>query len=243
MRIGTWNVEYAPEGRLDVLRRVMSLHTADIWVLTETHDVLAPSGAVHAAHSDPRPRQRDGSRWVSIWSRYPIVEQVVCKDARRTMCAVIDTPEVGSLVLYGTVMPWHTDQGDDPPPDILPNWTEHDRVVALQCEEWRGLCKRFPGSFCVAGDFNTDMGSGARYGTKRGIATITQAMDECDLFCATAPGRVPDGRLTMLPIDHIVLPSAWAQSTSVVAAWPAFKGVVSDHSGLIVEVKPSSRPS
>lgn len=51
MRIGTWNVEYAYEGRLDVLRRVMTVNQADIWVLTETHDDLVPEGALFSAHS------------------------------------------------------------------------------------------------------------------------------------------------------------------------------------------------
>lgn len=244
MRIGTWNVEYAPENRLDVLRRVMMVHGADIWVLTETHDALVPSGAVHAAHSEQRPRQRGGSRWVSIWSRYPIVEQLECADARRTVCAVIETPGDRRLIVYGTVMPWHTDQGDDPPEASTPNWAEHDRVVPQQCAEWLGIRKRFPDAdFCAAGDFNTDMASGARYGTKQSIAAIVQAMNACELFCATAPGRIPDGRLPVLPIDHIVLPSEWAGSTSIVAAWPAFKGVISDHSGLIAEVTPSSQLS
>lgn len=239
MRIGTWNVEYAPESRLDILRRVMAVHAADIWVLTETHDALVPSGTNHAVHSEPRPRQRDGSRWVSIWSRYPIIEQVTCADCRRTVCAVIETPGQRRLVVYGTVMPWHSDQGDDPPQAKLPKWAAHDAVVPRQCAEWRALRARFPDAdFCAAGDFNTDMASGARYGTEQGIGAIVEAMDACGLFCATAPGRIPEGRLPVLPIDHIVLPREWASSTSIVAAWPAFKGVISDHSGLVVEIAP-----
>lgn len=82
MRIGTWNVDYVFKHRLDILRRVLSLrdNQADIWVLTETHDELVPPGCEHVAHSEPRPKNfsaiRPGSRWVSIWSRFPIIEQV-----------------------------------------------------------------------------------------------------------------------------------------------------------------------
>jgi len=40
------------------------------------------------------------------------------------------------------------------------------------------------------------------------------------------------------PIDHISLPAAWRERTKVVAAWPADKKTLSDHSGLIVEIAP-----
>jgi endonuclease/exonuclease/phosphatase family metal-dependent hydrolase len=140
------------------------------------------------------------------------------------------------MIVYGTVMPWHTDQGDYPGGERIANWAEHDRVVPLQCAEWLNIRQRYPhAAFCAAGDFNTDFATGIRYGTKRSIAALTQSMAACGLFCATAPGRIPEWRLPIMPIDHIVLPTAWA-SASVVAAWPAFKGVISDHSGLVVEI-------
>jgi hypothetical protein len=245
MRIGTWNVEYVFKERLDVLRRVLALRDnhADIWVLTETHDEFVPPGMEFVVHAEPRPKNywaiRPGSRWVSIWSRYPIVEQVTLPgaDLKRTTCAIFDIGEGRTLAVYGTVMPWHSDQSEHPPASPLPNWSEHHRVLPIQCAEWRMLREKYPdASLCVAGDYNTDMGTGARYGTKRGIASVRAGLDASDLFCATEPGRVPDRLLPVLPIDHISLPRAWETSTKVVSAWPAFKGVISDHSGLVVEV-------
>jgi hypothetical protein len=246
MRIGTWNVEYAYEGRLDILRRVMAVHSADIWVLTETHDDLVPEGALFCAHSEPRPRNfsgiREGSRWVSIWSKYPIIQSVTLPsaDRKRTVAALLDIGHGKELIVYGTVMPWHTDQGDNPAEAKTANWSEHNRVVPLQCAEWAELQRLHPkAALCVAGDYNTDMGTGSRYGTKEGIAALIEGLCQCNLFCATGPGYIPAGKLPALPIDHISLPVAWAKSAAVVAAWPAFKAVISDHSGLIVEVKQS----
>ena len=248
MRIGTWNVEYVFKDRLDVLRRVLALrdNQADIWVLTETHDELIPPGMEFAAHSEPRPKNfsaiRPGSRWVSIWSRFPIIEQVSLPgaDMKRTTCAILDIGEGRTLAVYGTVMPWHSDQSEhppQPPQPPLPNWSEHHRVVPLQAAEWHMLREKYPEApLCIAGDYNTDMATGRRYGTKEGIAALRSGLDACDLFCATEPGRVPDGLLPVLPIDHISLPRAWESATKVVSAWPAFKGVISDHSGLVVEV-------
>lgn len=245
MRIGTWNVEYAFKNRLEVLRRVLALprHRADIWVLTETHDDLAPPNLPHVAHSDERPANspaiRPLSRWVSIWSKYPTKQICVpVADSRRTVCTLLDIGGAEELLVYGTVMPWHTDQGDTPPTGVkLSNWSEHHRVVPLQCSEWATIQRAHPqAKLCVAGDYNSDMGKGTRYGTREGIAALYDGLANCNLFCATAPGRVPDGLLPALPIDHISVPLAWAKSARVVAAWPAFKDVISDHSGLIVEV-------
>lgn len=159
MRIATWNVEYAYPNRLGALQRVVSENDADVWVLTETHDDLVPSGTRYAAHSEPRPKNwsgiRPGSRWVSIWSRWPILAKVSLPEAdlERTVAALID---VGSqkLLVYGTVLPWKGDRGKF-------DWSEHHRIIPMQCAEWLKLHKEHSdASLCVAGDYNTDMGTG-----------------------------------------------------------------------------------
>lgn len=242
-RLGTWNVEYVHKERLDVLQRVLGRreHQADIWVLTETHDDLEPPGANFVAHSQPRPKNyraiRPGSRWVSIWSRFPVIEEIAVPnaDTKRTVCALLDLGEGRQCVVYGTVMPWHSDQGDAPRETPVPYWSEHHRVIVQQCAEWKWLRDTYPkAALCVAGDYNTDMATGHRYGTKEGIATLRAGLAACDMFCATEPGRVPEGLLPVPPIDHIALSASCGESTSIVAAWPAFKGVISDHSGLVV---------
>ena len=91
-------------------------------------------------------------------------------------------------------------------------------------------------AFCIAGDYNTDLGTGAYYGTKAGIAALRSGLEDCDLFCATAPEVFPPGRLPYPPIDHIALPAPWKDRTEVVAAWPADKANLSDHSGIVVAV-------
>ncbi len=235
MRIGTWNVEYAYTNRLEALRRAITEHDADIWVLTETHDDLAPPGAISVAHSEPRPKNwsgiRLGSRWVSIWSRYPILAEVNRPDAdrERTVAALID---IGGqkLLVYGTVLPWKGDRGKF-------DWSEHHRVVPEQCTEWLKLHREYgDAALCIAGDYNTDMGTGSYYGTKAGIAGLRAGLADCDLYCATAPECFPAGLLPRPPIDHIALPLAWSDRVSVANAWPANRGTLSDHSGLVVEV-------
>lgn len=239
LRIGTWNVEYAYPNRLEALRRVLRENPADIWVLTETHDDLAPPGCSFVVHSEPRPKNwsgiREGSRWVSIWSHQPIQRAIALPgaDLERTVVAEIELSPSETMLVYGTVMPWKGDRGKF-------DWSEHRRIVPQQCAEWRVLCEQFPdASLCVAGDFNTDMGTGSYYGTREGIAALRDGLAQSDLFCATEPGRMPSGLLPYPPIDHIALPQSWRDRIAVVAAWPADRKVLSDHSGLVVEIAPT----
>ncbi len=235
MRIATWNVEYAYETRLDALRHVLAANSADIWILTETHDDLVPPNCQHVAHSEPRPKNwsgiRPGSRWVSIWSRYPITPvNLPQADRERTVIALVDLDDGRKMLVYGTVMPWKGDRDKF-------DWSEHHRVIPEQCAEWLELKQKYPDAeLCIAGDFNTDMGSGGYYGTKQGIAAVRAGLAACGAFCATEPGRFPVDRLPYPPIDHIALPLAYEKLTSVVAAWPAEKKSLSDHSGVVVEM-------
>lgn len=236
MRIGTWNVEYADPAKLEAMRQVLAGNSADIWVLTETHDELVPDNCSNVAHSEPRPKNwwriRLGSRWVSIWSKYPIIEKVVLDsgDSERTVIALIDLGESRTLLVYGTVLPWKDDRK-------ISGWSEHERVIPLQCAEWLELRKKYPSTpLCIAGDLNTDMAVGHRYGSKPGIAALRDGFSKVGVFCATEPDRFPTGLLPILPIDHIALPEEWRDKTSIVAAWPADKMNLSDHSGMVVEV-------
>jgi hypothetical protein len=239
VRIGTWNVEYAYASRLGALREKLTANSADIWVLTETHDDLTPTNCQFVAHSEQRPKNssriRPGSRWVSIWSRYPIIAEVSLPlaDRERTVSALLDLGEGRTMLVYGTVMPWKGDGKFD--------WSEHHRVIPEQCAEWLELKQKYPNAeICIAGDFNTDMGTGAFYGTKKGIAALRVGLTACDAFCATDPTRFSTGFLPHPPIpliDHIALSIANRDATSVVAAWPADKKALSDHSGVIVGVR------
>jgi endonuclease/exonuclease/phosphatase family metal-dependent hydrolase len=240
LRIGTWNVEYAYVKRLDALRKVLESNAADIWILTETHDDLVPSRCTHFAHSGPRPKNwnsiREGSRWVSIWSKYPVIRDLSLEtqDSLRTVAALIDLGTSGKLLVYGTVIPWKNDRQYEG----IKNWSEHHRVIPEQCDEWLELQNAYRDvPLCVAGDFNTDLGTGSYYGTKLGIELLRKGMDACGLFCATDPTNMPKGLLPDPPIDHIALPNSWQSRTSVVSAWPRSKGVLSDHSGIIVEIR------
>lgn len=239
MRIGTWNVEYAA-GATKNARRLSRLLAADadVWVLTETHDDLAPSSAHKAISTDQRPTGRKGGRWTTIWSRYPVVERLKLDSEVRTVGALLATP-LGKVLVYGTVLPWGTDPGPD---GTSRGWTEMDHVLPKQIEEWARLQQRFPGvPLIVAGDFNLSLGGKHYYGTQRARAVLREGLGALGLFCATEWDRLPNGALTHSPIDHVAVPVEWAGTTKVVSAWEGTDadGVkLSDHSGVVVEVAP-----
>ena len=61
MRVGTWKVGYAVPGSLNQLEARVREYSADIWVLTETHDSLRPPGLgfVQASYQRARDEARE----------------------------------------------------------------------------------------------------------------------------------------------------------------------------------------
>ena len=246
MRIGVWNLECVVfkdrnAARLEFLRA----RDVDIWVLTETHaDIDLSASHPHAAHSTRRNHSRNGMHWVSIWSRFPIVEVVESGDVR-TAIAVLDTP-IGRLLVFGTVWPWHSDTGEHPGDSAWANWARQAPVIAQQGEQWSRLKAQWPDSIlCVAGDLNMTFGGPNSYFSPAGRIEAARAMQAHDLICTTAWQRVPHGTLDRAPIDHVLLPRGIAERTHVYNAWrgrPREPDRLSDHSGLVIEIALPEEP-
>lgn len=238
LRVGTWNVEYAAGAEKNAERqKKLADVNADIWVLTETHDCLVPSDEHRkVASSCQRPTAREGGKWVTIWSRFPVLEELRVLDRKRTAAAVLDTP-AGRVIVYGTVLPWHSDRGDHPPDAVVRNWSEHHRVIPKQAGEWKAIQTAHPGaSLIVAGDLNMNLGGSHYYGTKLGRKLLRDEMADLGLACATEID--PQGRLKYPPIDHVLSPTSW--KSRVTDAWEGRRENLprlSDHSGLVVELQ------
>jgi len=242
MRIGTWNVEYAA-GRDKNDRRIRRLRemACDIWVLTETHDDLDLGPDYHAVSTTQRVTGRAGARWTTIWSRCPITKEVSAGDSNRTVAALVESP-LGPLVVYGTVLPWHSDLGPDASAKV---WAEHHRVVPMQAKEWARLRADYPeAALCVAGDLNMNLGGPHYYGTAKGRELLRDGLRDASLACVTETERVPEGLLSHGPIDHICVSEQLASRATVVGAWEGRDGDgvrLSDHSGLVVAVGETPR--
>src|SRR4051812_35847147 len=113
MRIGTWNVENGFGVRNPDRLALLAAHDADVWVLTETHRDLDLSPTYTAVCSDPRPLRREGSTWVTVWSRYPLLRRLPPPTRCGLAAGLFDAPG-GPLCVAGVVLPWHSDWGDRP---------------------------------------------------------------------------------------------------------------------------------
>lgn len=241
MRIGTWNVEYAAGSEKNAKRmEIIRANPADVWVLTETHDDLDLSATHSAIHSHQRTAKREGARWVSIWSTFEVLYRIEVVDPERTAAAMLNTP-LGLMVVYGTVLPWHSDRGKHAEDVEVPYWSEHHREIPRQAAEWSALRDRHKYALmCVAGDLNMNIDGPHYYGTKLGRSLLTDAMDANRLTCVTSTDRLPAGALRHPPIDHVLLSDNVAIKASVTSAWEGTQGGsrLSDHSGLVITVEP-----
>lgn len=236
IRIGTWNVERAAPTKIDSVLARLTAADANIWVLTETRDALSIAGSYNVVNSDLQPGTNESVMWVSIWSRFALLEGVTVRDTRRTAAALYATAQ-GKLLVYGTVLPWHSDPG---PTNTAANWSEHHRVIPEQADEWKALVGRYPdAALCVAGDLNMNLGGKHYYGTARGRKLLEEGLAHAGLACVTHTERVPSGKLAEPHIDHVCLPHSWAERAQVVDAWPGTidRERLSDHSAIVVEVR------
>ena len=242
MRFGTWNVEYAAGVERNALRlELLKRQEADVWVLTETHDDLDLSPAYAAVSTEQRPTGRRGGRWTTIWSRWPVVEKFDVADPIRTVAALLSAPS-GNVIVYGTVLPWHSDPGTAASP--AHGWAKQDRVLAEQLGEWAQLRALHPDvPLVVAGDFNMNLGGKHYYGTARGRKALRDGVANIGLACATETERLPADALRHPPINHVVVPVAWMPRARVVSAWEGktLAPRLSDHSGLVVEIEARHR--
>ena len=210
-------------------------------MLTESNDDHCPRGFT-GVHSAPRADTRAGGRWVSIWSRLPILRTIPVVDDNRSVAALIDTP-LGRTVVFGTVVPWHSDRGEPPSDPPARNWQEQYRVTPLLGQAWRHLREAFPDDrLCVAGDLNMNLGGPHVYGTAQGRRLFTEAMARAGLACLTHFDRIPAGMLEHGMIDHVLFNAASAEGSRVVSAWEgraAGGTILSDHSGVVVAIQPS----
>lgn len=236
LRVTTWNVEYAAGAERNERRLQLLLQAdADVVVLTETHvDLQLPGYSCVSTQQRPG-GARAGSRWTTIWSRLPIVQELGTGDQTRT-CAV---ELAGDVIVYGTVLPWHTDSGPSGTKQV--NWAEFRRVVPLQGAEWLALRRQYPShDLVVAGDLNQSMASSHYYGSKELRRLLEEQCDAAGLEVLTGSAHHEAG-LTHPLIDHVAISPRAGRSVRVadVGGWEVAhdgQGRLSDHSGIVVGV-------
>jgi len=225
MKIATWNLERPSKTgkRTEAILAYLQALQADILVLTETNDCIDLGPAYSVYHTA---RLRDstykaGERRVSIFSKYPLGDQVngfETFDADTALCINFKTP-LGELAVYGTIVGIF---GNRKPP--------FKDDLEKQLLDFEAL-HRQASHFCIAGDLNISF-SDNYYFTKEGRAKLNAAFEQHQMINCTANLRHN--------IDHIVLSEKFVGDRRVVVRyWNETENNpnrLSDHKGVMVEI-------
>ena len=243
MRIATWNLDrptlapkQAPknEARLEKIREI----NADIWILTESHELIDLSDTHHGAATEPSYRKpRPGEYCAAVWSRWPIMERVETSDSTEAVCVEVEHPN-GPLLVYGSIIPWDGCKGLD---GNAGRWEEHYRYIEWHGRDWLQLRQDFPDhSIITGGDYNQNRDGARWYGTRKGRDLLTQALENADLRCVTEEDFVETGKLqNRHTVDQICMDVSLAKKVESVGAWERERSdglMLSDHSGIYVDL-------
>ena len=238
MRVATWNLERPKEnGHSKNLRCIEKIHeiNADLWVLTETHSVIALDGYVFLASPSQPGYHRDGESFATIWSRWPIVRTVPTFDPYFAVCAEIDSP-TGPMLAYGTIITYANDPGLY---GKARRWEEHRKSITAHASDWLRLREEFPNHrFFVAGDFNQSRDGSGWYEDADSVAKLSLALDQSSLKCVTELDMRANG-LSRATVDHICLSQSHVGGVCTLGAWEgkAQDGSrMSDHNGVFIDV-------
>lgn len=241
MRIATWNLErpdpadvVVNQARLEKIREV----DADLWILTETHEVIDLSETHQGAATTPSARKpRPGEYCATVWSRWPILRRIDTSDHSEAVCVELAHPE-GPLLVYGSIIAYAGYKGADGRSRM---WEEHYRYIEWHGIDWKQLRAEFPGHRLITGgDYNQNRDGARWYGTSKGRLMLTEALSDAGLKCVTEEDFVRSGKLQERhTVDHLCMDEALADRVVGVNAWERTRtdGMrLSDHSGIFVDL-------
>lgn len=214
---------------------------ADVWILTETHPNVAPSSTHRlVASSSPAPDRSGDERWVTIWVRTGF-DATSCPttDSERTACARLLSSRGATWFVYGTVLPWHSDQRRQP----IAGESAFIAALKEQKSDWAVIRDTNPKArLLVAGDFNQDLlDEGHFYGSREHRRALQAALDRTGLTCVTGGSTDPVAR--QIPghasIDHVCIPRDTRITVTDMTVWPStgqLRRGLSDHYGVTVSL-------
>jgi len=251
-RIANWNLErpLKQSKKLDLALQKIQTINPDICILTETSNLVDLGNSYCASKTDEY-EDFPNEQWATIWSKYPITEEIQTFDSCKATCALIQAP-FGKIIVYATIIPYHNSGVRDGgqylyAPRTYKAWEMHKEDIQHQGQDWLRISAEYPDiPLCIAGDFNQTRDEQKRgYGTIDGRNLLTVALNNSNLVCITDEDFAGHGKLQPNPktgvtrrnIDHICLSINWFNSLNnkYIGAWDHFteEGVfMTDHNGV-----------
>lgn len=251
-RIANWNVERPKKGTDKTLLAINKIQevNADILVLTETSKAIDLGLDYKAIVATPFDKTPD-EHWVTIWSKWKVLETIPTFAPKRTACCLIESP-FGQLIVYGTIIPYHM-------AGVKENryeqtgykaWEFHEEDISNQSGDWQKIKSLYPNAnLLVIGDFNQTRDNLPRgYGTTNGRKLLSEELEKNKLTCLTEVDFEETQQLTPDPkkgkvrrnIDHICISNQLLNKFEnlEISAWDHFtsKGeYMSDHNGVLID--------
>lgn len=244
MKIANWNLERVlpSQGRVSAIREHLAAVDADIWILTETHELVGPGKGFSSVMSgEPDRESKPGEHWAGIWSRYPINHlPSFVSDAARCTAAHIAHPDLGDMVVYAAVLPW---VGSKWGGIASADGAAFEAALSAYLSDWQKLRDSFPNTLrVVAGDFNQDLAPYHYYGSKKQRELLESGLAAAGLIALTAGANDPiDWEPTRRHacIDHICVSESLGIRVGNTIRWPEAgkpDSRLSDHFGVAVEL-------
>ncbi len=249
-RIATWNLDRPrSNSKATRIKAKLSDIAADIFVLTETSELINLQPEYQAVKSQEFELYKN-QPWITIWSRWKVVEEIETFNSFRTACCLLEAP-FGPLIIYGTIIPYHMAgvSGNRYPDKGKKVWQLHIEDIIDQSQDWQNIMDNYPNiPFVVAGDFNqTRDGLKYGYGTNQGRKILTQKLTDNGLSCVTEIDfhemnfLTPDGKgRKRRNIDHVCISEKLCEEKNITAgAWNQFSEdgfAYSDHNGTYVDI-------
>lgn len=251
-RIANWNFERPKKRSVRTKLIESKLHEidAELSILTETNDAInIPYPNVRSKEYDHYPNDQ----WVAIYSKSGIVRQLDIFDSYRTVCCLINSPIIGELIVYGTIIPYHMAgiKGNRYPVSGYKAWKYPEEDIVRQGKDWLHIQEQYPDiPMIVAGDFNQVIDNQTKgYGADQVRRTLSTELKKTNLDCVTQISFESTGQLTIdlvkgrvrRNVDHICLSKyVLTQSQSYqVGAWDHFTTDgkrLFDHNGVYVDL-------
>ena len=231
MRIATWNVERLKhKNKLDLIHKACDDAKADILVLTETDERVAPAYPFCYRTTSLQGvefpilyrgekafiRYANTENRVSIFTRYQCLKEHQTFNGYTALCVELAT-EVGNLLVYGTIMGVLGNREASFQPDLEKQMEDIRHLTA----EGRNIC--------VIGDYNLSF-SDNYYHTTLGRETVKKCFGNSGISILTA--KRPQC------IDHIAVSDSFMAGHCVteINEWNCDKGL-SDHKGIAVQIE------
>ena len=249
-KISNWNIERpSPNTQKTklVLNKILE-EKSDIIVLTETSDAVDLSDVYPFSINTLAYKRTPTEQWVTIWSKWEIIEQIQTFDNYRTVSGIVKAA-FGNFILFGTIIPYHMAGVSGVRYGNLnyKPWEYQENDLIAQSENWKELMQTYKFPIMVVGDFNQTRFNNKGYGTKIVRNLLTTILQKLDLTCVTEIDfskefltTDPKNGKVRNNIDHICISSSliFKMKNYQVGAWNHFTEdgrYLSDHNGVYIE--------